>query len=580
MKSQAARLAWAAALGLAAALCLGAPAAAQSVSQTPPPGVIDVNTPKPAPTAIVRGRITSFPDGAPLSRARVILSRPGQEHSWVVITGEDGGFEITELEGADDYMLSASKTGYAPRMWGEHQLPTPPTPLKLAPAQVLTDIDVGLVQQLWVSGRILDSDGTPFAGAIVSALRPVFIDDRREMVTVAEIITNDRGEYRLFGLPAGQYFISAVDPAFLATRDHQGPLVYAATFYPGVASPETATRLTLEPGQPRENVDFSLNIVKPARVSGKITSYDNRQLVAGAVVMSPFRADKPASYTVTDVDIRPDGTYEFANVPSGRFIIRSRGEIDREGLALFAAFTLSVEGHNVGGVDMTLYPGARVQGLIEWGGTTPRPLNLSTVRVRAPMADGNLFGDALTGNITEDDQFMIRGAMVGSHFLRVENLPEPWSLDVVYFRGQNVTDIPLAFQFGDDIQSLRLVLTDVSTRIDGQLVSTPGDDFESYKVVAFPANQMHWKPGSRHIKLVRPDREGQFHFHGLPPTVYYLVASRDVDESDINDPRVLDTLTASAVVIRLDRGEHKREELRIRNTRSATGAAASLAMAR
>ena len=580
MKSQAARLAWVASCGLAAALCLSAPAAAQTTPQTPPPAAIDVAPPKPAPTAIVRGRITSFPDGAPLSRARVILSRPGQEHSWVVITGEDGGFEITELEGAEDYMLSASKTGYAPRMWGEQQLPAPPTPIKLLPAQVLTDIDIALVQQLWVSGRILDADGTPFAGAVVSALRPVFVDDRREMVTVAEIITNDRGEYRLFGLPAGQYFISAVDPAFLATRDHLGPLVYAATFYPGVASPEAATRLTLEPGQPRENVDFPLNIVKPARVSGKIASYDNRQLIAGAVVMSPYRADKPASFTVTDVDIRPDGTYEFANVPSGRFIIRSRGEIDRDGLALFAAFTLSVTGRNVGGVDMTLFPGARVQGLIEWGGKAPRPVNLGSVRVRAPMADGNLFGDALTGTITADDTFAIRGAMVGSHFLRVENLPEPWSLDLVYFKGQDVTDIPLALQFGEEVTSLRLVLTDVSTRIDGQLVSRPGDDFESYKVVAFPANQMHWKPGSRHVKLVRPDRQGRFHFHGLPASVYYLVATRDVDESDISDPRVLDTLTASAVVIRLNRGEHKREELRVRRTPSATGAAASLALSR
>ncbi|MDQ3170167.1 MAG: carboxypeptidase regulatory-like domain-containing protein [Acidobacteriota bacterium] len=578
MKSQAARLAWAA-CALVAVLCPAVPARAQAVPQTPPPGAIDINKPKPPPTAILRGRITTYPDGVPLARARVILNRPGLEHSWVTLTGEDGGYEITELDGADDYMLSASKTGYAPRMWGEQQLPTPPTPIKLADAQVLTDIDVALVQQLWVAGKILDADGTPFAGAIVSALRPVFVDDRREMVTVAEIITNDRGEYRLFGLPAGQYFISAVDPAFLATRDHQGPLVYAATFYPGVASPETATRLTLEPGLPRENVDFSLHIVKPARVSGKITSYDNKQLAAGAVVMSPFRADKPASFTVTDVDIRPDGTYEFANVPSGRFIIRSRGEIDRDGIALFAAFTLSVAGRNIEGVDMTLYPGARVQGLIEWAGTSPRPLDISQVRVRAPMADGSLFGDALTGNITETSGFAIRGAMVGSHYLRVEDLPEPWSLDVVYFRGQDVTDIPMSFQFGEEVTSLRLVLTDVSTRIDGQLVSTPGDDFESYKVVAFPANQMHWKPGSRHIKLVRPDRKGRFRIHGLPPTVYYLVATRDVDESDITDPRVLDTLTASALVIRLDRGEHKRERVPVRRATNTTRAAASLASA-
>lgn len=211
-----------------------AAAQAPPTPQTPP--AIQVETPVPA--AVIRGRVTSFPDGAPLARARIILARPGAEYSFVTLTAEDGTYEISALEGANDYMLSASKTGYAPRMYGEHPLPEPPTPIVLADGQTLENIDVALAEQLWVSGRILDADGTPFARAIVSALRAVFIEDRREMVTVAEIITNDKGEYRLFGLPAGQYFISAIDPAFLSTRDHLGPLVYAATFYPGVASPE------------------------------------------------------------------------------------------------------------------------------------------------------------------------------------------------------------------------------------------------------------------------------------------------------------------------------------------------------
>lgn len=569
MKSQTARRARVAAGAIAATLCLALTAGAQVVTPTPPQqGAIPIDTPPPPPTAIVRGRITTFPAGDPLARARVILSRPGQDHAWVTITDDDGRYEITELAAFDDYMLSASKTGYAPRMWGEHQLPEPPTPIKLGIGQVLENVDVALVEQLWVAGKILDSDGTPFGGAIVSALRPVFVEDRREMVTVAEIITNDKGEYRLFGLPAGQYFISAVDPAFLATRDHLGPLVYAATFYPGVASPETATRLTLEPGRPRENVDFALAIVKPARVSGKINSFDNQQLIAGAVVMSPFRADRAASFSVTDVDIRPDGTYEFANVPPGRFIIRSRGETDREGVALFAAFTLSVGGANVQGVDMTLLPGALLEGLVEWVGTSPKPIDTTRIRVRAPMADGSLFGDALTGHITDDNAFAIRGAMVGGHYLRVEGLPEPWSVQAVYYRGQDITDIPMSFEFGQQVPGFRIVLSDVITRLDGRLISTPGDDFESYKVVAFPANQLLWRPGSRHTKLVRPDREGRFAFSGLPPTIYYLVASRDVDESDIGDPRVLDRLTANAMVVRLEPGEHKTEDLRV--TRVAT----------
>ncbi|MDQ3070637.1 MAG: carboxypeptidase-like regulatory domain-containing protein [Acidobacteriota bacterium] len=582
-------------------LCLwvGVPAAGHALRQAKPPqavppkpgqqpppkpgaqlGAIPIDTPKPPPAGAIRGRITSFTDGKPLSRARVILSRPDQETNWVTITDDQGRYELTELDAFDNYMLAVSKSGYAPRLWGEKQLPEPATPIKITDGQKLENVDVALAQHLWVSGKILDSDGTPFAGGIVSALRPVFVGDRREMVTVAEIITNDKGEYRLFGLPAGQYFISAVDPAFLATRDHLGPLVYAATFYPGVPSPEDATRITLEPGQPRDNIDFPLRIVKPARVSGKISPWNNEQLFSGAVVMSPFRADRAASFSLTDVDIKPDGTYEFANVPSGRFIIRSRGETDEEGITMFAAFTIGVVERNLTAVDMTLYPGARIQGLVEWHGATPRPTSLPETRVRAPMHDGSQFGDALTGHIKDDNSFLIRGAMVGGHLLRVENLPFPWSVKSVFYRGQDVTDIPISYEFNQLVTGIRIVLTDSTTKLAGRLVSTADDDFESYKVVMFPVSQLHWKPGSRHIKLVRPDREGRYSFVGLPPTVYYLVASRDVDESDIGDMSVLERLAAGALTVRLNEGEQKLQDLRTRRSTRGTGAAAPYALSR
>lgn len=565
------------------AALMAAPVTGQAGAQQPPPGApgqvttvpIPTEPPKPQPTAVLRGRVTTFPDGRPLARARVMLQRPDRPYAWVTITDAEGRYEITELEAFDNYMLSASKSGYAPRVWGEKQLPELPEPLKIAGGQVLENIDVALAEQLWVQGKILDSDGTPFAGAVVSALRPVFVGDRREMVTVAEIITNDKGEYRLFGLPAGQYFISAVDPAFLSTGDHQGPLVYAATFYPGVASPEGATRITLEPGLPRENIDFPLSIIKPARVSGRIVSHDNKPLYSGAVVMSPFRADRAASFTITRVDIKPDGNYEFFNVPPGRFIIRSRGETDSEGVTLFGSFMLNVEGHSTSGVNMTLLPGARLEGTAAWEGTSPVPATAGEVRVRAPMTDGNTLGDALTGNLRPDGSWVIRGAMVGGHLLRVEYLPAPWELKSVLYRGQDVTDIPLHFNAGDDIRGLRVVFSDRPTRLQGRIISGEGDDYESYRVVAFPANQMFWKPASRHIKLARPDREGRFLITGLPPAIYYLAASRDVDESDLGDTRTLDRLTAAATTVRLTEGERKLQDLRLR--RAAAGASASAA---
>lgn len=541
-----------------------ASAAAGSQKQGPP------QPPKPPPTAVLRGRVTTYPDGRPVARARVLLTRPDKSYARVTITGADGRYEITQLEDFDNYMLSANKTGFAARVWGEQPLPAPPTPLKLAAGQILESIDVALAAHLSLSGRILDEDGTPFAGAVVSALRSVIMDGRRELIPVAEIITNDKGDYRLFGLPAGLYFISAIDPAFLSAGDHLGPLEYPPTYYPGVPSAEEATRVTLDPGQPREGVDFKLNIVKPMRIIGKMSAYSNDLFTSGIVAMTPVRADGSLSTSASEVDIRPDGRFIFTNVPPGRFLIRARAETENEPVLLFGHFAVTVTDRDISGAEMTLLAGARLDGLVEWEGNSPRPVD-TAMRVRAPMSDGNTFGDALNGKIEDDDTFVLAGAMVGRHLIRVENLPEPWTLKSVYFKGQDVTDIPLAVEPGHLFSDIRLILTDKPTRLEGRLVSVEGDDMESYRVVIFSANPLHWGPASRYVTLARPNREGRFTLRGLPPGVYRLAASRALDETDLFDPRTLDQLAPTATTIRLNEGQQAAVDVRVRPSRASAG---------
>jgi hypothetical protein len=106
------------------------------------------------------------------------------------------------------------------------------------------------------------------------------------------------------------------------------------------------------------------------------------------------------------------------------------------------------------------------------------------------------------------------------------------------------------------------VLTDKSTVLRGRILSGEDDDYESYRVVAFPVNPQYWRPASRHIRLVRPDREGRYAMAGLPPSVYYMAVSRDVDESDLADTRVLDRLSGGATTVRLSEGERKIQDLR------------------
>src|SRR5437868_4301082 len=81
------------------------------------------------------------------------------------------------------------------------------------------------VQLFMVSGP----DGKPVVGARVEASRII----RDVSVPAKSVLTNDRGEYRLFSLDAGKYVIAAAVPN-----------TYARTYYPGV--PDVSKAQTID----------------------------------------------------------------------------------------------------------------------------------------------------------------------------------------------------------------------------------------------------------------------------------------------------------------------------------------------
>jgi hypothetical protein len=83
--------------------------------------------------------------------------------------------------------------------------------------------------------------------------------------------------------------------------------------------------------------------------------------------------------------------------------------------------------------------------------------------------------------------------------------------------------------------------------------------------VAFSTNPTVWHPRSRYLALVRPlDASGRFLSRGLPQGEYFLLATRDVDEGDVGNVRVLQQLSDSPDLQRIGirEGERRRLDLR------------------
>ena len=185
-------------------------------------------------TSRIRGRVIAEGSGRPLRRAIVRLSSPGIRDSRSATTNQEGSFEFVDLPAAS-YTLVATRSGYVQMGYKQTRPNSPPQPLVLGANQTLERVDIALPLGGVITGRVLDEYGEPVSDTFVSAQRQQFVNGaRRPLTTGAPSSSNDIGDFRIYGLAPGDYYVSAnprggsVNP-FESTADRSG---YAPTYYP------------------------------------------------------------------------------------------------------------------------------------------------------------------------------------------------------------------------------------------------------------------------------------------------------------------------------------------------------------
>ena len=185
------------------ALLLAGPALAQTSKTVP--------TPKQDQCRMA-GIVVKLAGGEPLRKTKLRLQNmDDRTYTVAVVTGADGHFEFKGLD-PGKYQLRANRVGYVTSEYGQRKPNDPGAVRTLRAGQVLKDLVFRLVPAAVISGRIMDEDAEPLPGITVCALREVYSEGKRNLRTAAAVETNDLGEYRLYGLPPGRYFVSAVYP--------------------------------------------------------------------------------------------------------------------------------------------------------------------------------------------------------------------------------------------------------------------------------------------------------------------------------------------------------------------------------
>ena len=119
--------------------------------------------------------------------------------------------------------------------------------------------------------------------------------------------------------------------AQLAAQEKEQSVGYAPVYYPGTTIPASATTVALNVGEERAGVDFQLQLVATAIVSGTVGDPGDGRVPQGTqITLRPAAAQGvPSVPGQSDLNARAlaDGTFAFRNVPPGQYTVSARSMI-------------------------------------------------------------------------------------------------------------------------------------------------------------------------------------------------------------------------------------------------------------
>jgi protocatechuate 3,4-dioxygenase beta subunit len=348
----------------------------------------------PPAKAVISGTVARATTGDPVNRATLTLMRvntpagplapaapnagprgggpqgqPGQQPPQIqqpnppatATTDAQGKFEFKDVE-PGSYRLTAARNGFARQEYGQRSLNRPGTVLNIREGQTINDVAFKLTPAGTISGRVADTNGEPLPGVTVSVLRSTFdASGKRTMQPVGSSRTNDLGEYRLYWLNPGRYFVnansarSAADiissQASQAVGQAQSPREaqmvsqaaslfgpganpnevadtnFGLTYYPGTTDATRAVAIELQPGNEIRAIDFTLAKQQRVKVTGRVVEAETGRPPQVATVSVMPKDSSSASLLDSLIGSDPGGsrynpaTGEFTvqNVASGSY---------------------------------------------------------------------------------------------------------------------------------------------------------------------------------------------------------------------------------------------------------------------
>lgn len=414
----------------------------------------------PPALATISGRVLETGTDHGVRRAIVTLAGSGLPNGKSAVTDDDGRFVIGGVPDGD-FVVSATRPGYLKAAFGASRPGRAGTSVAIRGGASRSDIMIAMTHGSALAGTVRDLAGDPASGMRVEAIRIQHAANGDRAEKLGEAFADDRGEFRIFGLPAGDYVLAAtprlitgglgdigapsesdIDAVLNALRGRTAlpspgskpatsPALpnrgYAtpAIFYPGVISPTDAITVALGTNDAREGLDFGTRLSHAATVDGTVvtpagvtasqlrlelqTSGPQLPVAGGSLGRGPSVRMDNSNRTFQITNATP-GHYRLnartLNAPGANTQVMSSGgglpQIDTNGPVLWGSVEFDVIGDDITGLTLPVQPAPTVAGRVGIDPAAAQPLKtFAGVRISLlPMPETDARANGLTAPIT------------------------------------------------------------------------------------------------------------------------------------------------------------------------------------
>ncbi len=498
---------------------------------------------------LVQGAVVNSVNGRQIPRAVVVL-RDSQGNGTVGRADDIGRFRLKNVA-PGLYFVSAERPGfYAETSKLRRQT------IDVPKIGAMPDLLVKLTPQADIIGRVTDEHSDALQHAEIILLGWEYHNGRRVLAKKGSAFTNDLGEYRVFPLPAGKYFVMVSYDARTEWRNmlrnltniDSQPVDMASppVFYPGTTDFREAAPVAVKPGD-EFVTDFTVASKPAVTIRGKV--------VNGLTGLPVPRPPVQAGWTPVPGTVEPavakstdNGDFEITGLAPGFFTLSSSSSDDK--MPFYGELSLEVGGLGAEGVQLAVLPDFTVPGHVRIEGADKNAIR--RVSFEFIVASGQTVGSLRLSAAAPDFKGLVRLHAERHYNLRAVDLPGDAWLKSVSVSGQDTSLNDVVISAGSS--EIEFVIDTNGGHVDGAALTSHNEPVRDCLIMLIPDVETI-DPVA--IRYTRSDIQGRFTVRGVPPGNYRLLAWEEANPDELlADPVALKSWAAQGDALKVEESGH------------------------